>query len=177
MHDNRSLPSEPDTDALLNAALCSYAEVSPRDGLDRRILARTAENVSAPRELPGWRPVCAAFVLLACILLPLALEHGTKQEARNRAATSRSAPLQTLPRPVPVLRRAALRSSPHKSHARPAVAASRPFVSMPLSRQERLLLQLAAAPQHPLANLNRSAPIAIPPIEISAIEIKPLSQD
>ncbi len=176
MHDNHLLPSERDTDALLDAALCSYADVSPRIGLDSRILARTAKSVPATRGLPGWRLLCAALVLLACILLSPGLKHGTKQEARNMTGTSRSAPLGTLPRPVPVLSRVALRSSTHKSHARPAIGTIGPFVSMPLSHQERLLLQLAAAPQHPLADLNRSAQIVISPIEITAIEIKPLPQ-
>ncbi len=177
MDDNRSLPSEREADALLDAALAAYIDVSPREGLENRVLARIEGSAPASRSVFGWQVVCAAFVVIACILLPLAPKHGTKQELRNTAVASRPLSIATLRRPPPLLKRAALRRPEHRPRAHPATDVSRPFQAVPLSRQERLLLRVAAAPQHPLTYLNQPATVSIAPIEISAIEIRPLSQN
>ncbi len=177
MRDKRFLDYEHEVEAQLDAALKTYAGASPREGLEARILAWTEERVHAPRPGFSWRLALSAvtLIVLAAVMLPFGLHRDARPALRDTAVVKKSAlPRALAPPKVELMRASARPGHRRRPHAR--VAASQPFVQMPLSAQERLLLQLAASPQRPLANLHDSAPIEILPIEISAIQIKPLSQ-
>ena len=178
MRDERQLlKSATEYDPMLDAALQTYADAAPREGLETRILARATENARNPRPIFGWRIAFAALLLLAGIFLPLALRRGASPPAQPPLLASRPAPPHLIPDRAPELKPAAVKRAPPKPRPHRQVTVSKPFAPIPLSPQERLLAQLATAPQHPLANLNKPAPVAIPPIEISAIQIKPFPQN
>ncbi len=180
MRDKRELhKSTSEYDAMLDAALQTYAGAAPREGLETRILARTAESVHAPRPVFGRLLAFSgvALLVLLCISAPTLLRHKPDPPAAPQFVKTNPAPPSISQPQTAEFQKAALPKTIRKPRPRApqAVASGKPLTPVPLSSQERMLLQLAASPQKPLANLNKFEPVEIAPIQISALHIQPLS--
>lgn len=140
-------------DALLDSALARYSAMTPRPGLETRILARVQE--AAASEKPAWRDrrwlLAAAGVAVAAMVLFASLSsfhegtfHHEQTAEKSRPRTNgTAAPVTTAhvePRRVAPERRFRRTSPPESlrvSEARKPVFPA----PEPLSEQERLLLR------------------------------------
>jgi hypothetical protein len=166
-------------DEMLDGALASYGEAPEREGLERRVLAKV--NARAMRRRSIWRlaaPIGAAAAV--CCLLWWAMPDMTTHPRRAITAATQTGKagetpfVQTIPRPdsAAVPPPAAKLRSTLKRPAAPKL--SRFPAPSPMSSEERALLRLAMGdPKYIPRELTRSGS-HIEPLQIAAIEIKPL---
>ena len=158
-------------EAVVTAALRSYAVTSPRQGLEARMLAHV-DTASKPQVRFVWLLAPAlALLAMVSVLVPYGRRSPHPQPMRVQTASMPSS-VQQAQRPA--------RTRIVKTRLqlqRPSTAASerKPFHVMPLSHQERLLLQFASSPEQPSSILDAPDPVPITPLQISALRIEPLA--
>ncbi len=171
-------PGRDHLDEALDAALTTYGETAPREGLERRVLAHVSG--AKIREWPArWLAITiAAAATLCCGLLwfqvpnmtvhPLpgsAMPPRVEQEGVLAALPMPARDLVIIPPPARKPRRA-------KSAAEPKLA--RFPTPSPIGSEEAALLQLAKGEVRKIPRELMQVGGPIEPLEISAIEIKPL---
>lgn len=168
-------------DKALDDALASYGEAPENEGLEQRILAAVTERA---RRTHAMRPLAAAIgaaaiVIMACLFWwvtpKMAIQ--TLPAKTTMLALRKIGPPQIrtipLPEPATVLASAA---KPRRTWENPPEPKLPQFPTpSPLSSEERALVQLVAHnPKHiPRELTDFGGPIK--PIEITAVEIKPLA--
>ena len=168
-------------DALLDAALGSYAGAEPREGLEGRVLARVREKRQVGIWVPRlWLGTGLFSTLLLCVFLAMhfleqnqpAASHTIARAGNQRVdvAASRQAPPQTGQRLIQTKIRPTHFRQPGKKHA---VISRHPLSTPALSEQEKLLLRLAGI-QELKQTQDTYVPIVPASIEISSIAIRPL---
>lgn len=144
-------PHEKQTEELMNAALASYSDVSPRAGFEKRIIARATSEAHATRAgfLWKWAAASCMAAALACAAV-LAIPHHRDIETARRASlngnieqTPAAQPSQTTEMPVAV----SFHKPHHMKHPASVAVVRRPIAQAPLSHDEELLLSVAA--EHP----------------------------
>ena len=165
-------------DKWLDDALTTYGEAPESEGLERRILARVAANTPrTPRRSTFTIALAAALaVAMAGLFWWLTAKSHAEPESTPMIASTKSE-LPRLPaKPVPALAAAlaSTASAPRVQKKPAAPKRSRFPTPSPLSSEERALVQLVSsnAAHVPRAFTRLAGPIK--PIEITAIEIKPL---
>jgi hypothetical protein len=161
-----------DLDRLIDGALSGYSNVEPLAGLEDRVLNRVRADASRRRRRIWILGVLAAPALVALVLAipwrrtpaPMAVT------PPPRAEVQAAAPAIVAPLPAPVPKVARL----HKAERTPArrVLPKRDVfpTPTPLTREERLLLQLAASCPDALV-MRPMEQIEIKPIEIAPLNI------
>jgi hypothetical protein len=147
-------------DRLLDSALASYSDAEPLAGIEERVLRRVARSKRRP-----WLWWLAGAVPAAACLLVLLTNREAIAPPQLPVAPRAVETAQTRPEPAVVK----APPKPRPVQRRPQVARQDQFpIAMPLTAQERGLLELAAVA--PEALLVKPA-VAI---EIEPIQIKPL---
>lgn len=158
-----------DLDNLIDGALAEYSAAEPLAGLEQRVLNRVQSERPARKPRWWWAVAFVASVLAAVAIGVLA----RKPEALPIAAVA-PPPVVVAPVSAAVVPSATRRRPPKPRRAAGARALPKrgvfPTLS-PLSREERLLVQLAeSSPQLLLAQ-------PVDEIQIKPIEIAPLQID
>lgn len=139
-------------DALLDSALARYSTVTPRPGLETRILARVHEAAS---KKPAWRDrrwlLAAAGVAVAAIVLFASLSSFHEGTSRHEQAAEKSRPqINDTAAPVTTAHVEPHRAAPERRFRRTSSPESLRVSEVrkqvfpapePLSEQERLLLR------------------------------------
>lgn len=187
MHDE----SERECDALLDAALKSYAQA---EGEDESVPAVTSRTMAAVRAADSqrkkatwawWALPVAAVLVLAAVLLPLR-RHAQPVSHASVSRMTQPAPPRSAQVEPPPSHAAVRRVSEHVQ--RKALVAPQPLPKLdvfptptPLSAEERALVAMAqrdpkqAEQALTMPEEKPSTPLEIKPLTIAAIEISPLN--
>jgi hypothetical protein len=184
------MPERDELDRLIDGELSRYAE--PRAGLEQRILARVdTEAVRRPGLISRWQAWVLVGAAAAAILLLVTVPRLVhRQQGINNAtmtnhtitANSSESPVPKVPaRPLPQTgqrTRNAVRGSGSRKQIENAPLPQLDVfpAPQPLSAQEQALLALATAPSDTAReNLIASQRALNAPLQISAIEIPPIT--
>lgn len=167
-------------DEMLDGALASYGEAPEREGLERRVLAKVNQRAQRRKRSIGRFAAPMGAAAAVCCLLWWAMPDMTTHPRRATTAapqtrkTGEALFVRTIPAPdstiVPPA--ATKRRSVPKRPAAPKL--SQFPAPTPMSSEERALLRLATGdPKYIPRELTRTGS-HIEPLQIAAIEIKPL---
>jgi hypothetical protein len=183
------MQSEKEFESLLDRALSSYCDALPSAALEQRVLNRIRATNHQRRSFTRW-PWAAALVVsvLALIAVTVRLQHRpvthSEKPVSNPETISRRASSETKPGPSAAYRRFLhIPAAAEPSVRRLATARGLPKQEQfprpsPLSDEERLLL--AFVKRDPSGAVRAFADLekrAGDPLEIQAVEIKPLQAD
>jgi hypothetical protein len=156
-------------DEMLDGALASYSEAPGIEGLERRVLAKVNQRTMHRRPLRRWAIAATGVAAAVCCLFWLEMPKTTIQPYRaiTTASTSIPAPaLQVPPLAIKAARATTIRRSTPKLPRFPTPS--------PMSSEERALLRLATGDPKNIPRELTSVGNSIEPLQIAAIEIKPL---
>ncbi len=159
-------------DEMLDGALASYGEAPEREGLERRVLAKLNERAMRRRSIGRFAaPIGAAAAAVCCLLWWATPATATHPRPTITAAGSAVVPSHATRSPATRPPAAKLRRTPK----RPAAPKLSQFPApTPMSSEERAWLRLAMGdPKYIPRELTRTGS-HIEPLQIAAIEIKPL---
>jgi hypothetical protein len=165
-------------DEALNDALASYGEAPVNDGLERRVLARISETAGQTHPMkPLAVAICAAALVMPCLfwLLPKIAIQTKPANTTLLASRKVEVPgIRRIPEPEPpgAPAGAAARRRMPKRKAEPKLP--RFPTPSPMSSDERALIQLVNRNPKDIPSELTSFAAPIKPIQITAIEIKPL---
>jgi len=147
---------------LIERALSDYSNAEPRLGLEQRVLNRVrAEARKSPLRL-GMKTVAIAAVCIAALTVALWAPRVAHPDP----------PANALPVKTPVIEV----SMPMEAK-RTVVTKRQRHRPTPLTQQENALLILAQHSPKVLNALSDDKPVAIQPIEISALKLQPLAPE
>ena len=165
-------------DQELDDALASYSDAPIKEGLERRILARvTTNNTRTSPVMSLSLAVCAVAAMWCLIWWQTPDEAMRKHPIENTTPTlSKIEPLKILPSPMPdgaILRTSAAKPKhiPKRVGEPKLPQFPTPF---PMGSEERALLRLAMLKPDDMPPGPTSLASPIQPIEVTALEIKPL---
>jgi hypothetical protein len=166
-------------DEILDGALASYSKAPEREGLERRVLAKVNERPMRTHPLRRLAMPLGAAAAVCCLLwwaMPKMTIHprGPIAAASKTGKTGEALIVRTIPAPASavVLAHASKLSNTPKRSSAPKL--SRFPAPSPMSSEERALLRLATGdPKYIPRELTRVGN-RIEPLQIAAIEIKPL---
>lgn len=155
-------------DRLLDKALSAYVSAPDRPGLEERVLAHVNERKPRPRYWFVYASAAAAVIAGWLLIWPSRVAETPTPPRHISIAAAKSILPPVAPEPVP--RPAAV---PLKRPVRRHTEPQRPEfpTRLPLTPQERSLLEIAESQPAQLAALNRPMePLEIPPIQIEPLE-------